>query len=52
MRFSRPCINCDFILGTVAEVELIWSRGKYAVPDHRKKTGALIERIYFFTLTK
>ena len=28
-------INCDYILGSVAEVERLWSMARYVLQDHR-----------------
>ncbi len=44
-------INCDFILGSVAEVERIWSLAKYILADTRKSTSPLaFEAIVFLNV--
>ncbi len=34
-------INCDFIIGSVAEVERLWLLAKYILADTRKSTSPL-----------
>ncbi len=34
-------VNCDFMLGSVAEVERLWSLANYILPDTRKSTSRL-----------
>ncbi len=41
-------INCDFILGSVAEVERLWSLAKYILADTRKYTSQLASKAKFF----
>ncbi len=41
-------IKCDFILGSAAEVERLWSKAKHLLLDHRKRTSpALVEALLF-----
>ncbi len=41
MRLEIATFNCDFILGSVAEVERLWSLAKYILADTRKCTSPL-----------
>jgi hypothetical protein len=50
-RLEKQYINCDFILGSVAEVERLWSIAKYVLTDNRKGlTPQLFEAILFLRL--
>jgi hypothetical protein len=41
-------INCDYILGSVAEVERLWSLAKYVLQDHRSSMSLMnLEAILF-----
>jgi hypothetical protein len=31
---ESPCVECSYILGSVAEVETLWSLAKYVMPHH------------------
>jgi hypothetical protein len=35
---ESPYVECGYILGSVAEVERLWSLAKYVTPHHRQKT--------------
>ncbi len=41
-------INCDFIFGSVAEVERLWSLAKYIIADTRKSTSPLVFEAILF----
>lgn len=46
-------MNADFILGSVAEVERLWSLAKCALPCHRKScTPMLTESLLFLKVNK
>jgi hypothetical protein len=34
---ESPYVECGYILGSVAEVERLWSLAKYVTPHHRQK---------------
>ncbi len=47
---SDEFIDCDFIPGSVAEVERLWSLAKYVLMDHRRQmTPRLFEALVFNT---
>ncbi len=41
-------INCDFILGSVAEVERLWSLAKYTLADTPKSPSPLAFQAILF----
>ena len=44
-------MNCDFILGSAAEVERLWSIATNVLTDERKKTSPLmLEAVLFYEL--
>lgn len=50
---SSECINCDFILGSAAEVERLWSVCDNILTDQRKRmTPQLFEALAFLRLNK
>lgn len=41
-------INCDYILGSVAEVERLWSMARYVLQDHRSSMSPMnLEALLF-----
>ncbi len=48
---SDEFIHCDFILGSVAEVERLWSLAKYVLTDDRRQmTFQLFEALVFLEM--
>ncbi len=46
-------MNCDFILGSVAEIERLWSLAKNVLPSHRKScTPVLTEALLFLKVNQ
>ena len=46
-------VDCDFILGSVAEVERLWSLVSYILPDHRKSMQPIhVEALVFLTVNE
>ena len=46
-------INCDFILGSSAEIERVWSISKYILTDHRKSMEPIIfEALVFLKVNR
>jgi hypothetical protein len=44
-------INCDYIIGSVAEVERLWSMAKYVLQDHRSSLSPMhLEALLFLKL--
>lgn len=45
--------NCDYVFGSTAETERLWSHAKYILCDNRKKMSPLVfEALLFLTMTK
>ncbi len=50
---SNKYIDANFICGSVAKVERLWSQARYLLQDHRKaSTPMLAEAILFLKLNK
>jgi hypothetical protein len=48
-----PYVNCDFIYGSSAEVERLWSVAKYILTDQRKRlTPQMFEALLFLKQNK
>ena len=53
MRTSNQYINCDFIVGSTAKIERIWSHVKYILSENRSRMSLLLfESIMFLKFNK